>query len=796
MLLKNCDNRLPLLMIYSFGKILLNTRPSNGRISYLKATFLFALLAGCMLSGQNYKPLIDRLEQAAQKKKADNIYIQTSKGIYETGEDLWFKAYILDNQSFKPSFKSKTLHVQLTGETNAEVVWEGKYEIDNGICEGHIYIDEGLDSGEYVLSTFTQHSVFSNDREYHSLRKIKIVQRLDEVGSSNSKRTRKVVAFDLFPEGGRLVSGVNNRIAFKAIDTLGIPVKVTGTVFEDGDRLLDFESEHHGMGSFDMNPKSQKEYHIVINGHSTDTLGRFPKIEEEGIVLRSLGQEDEQLGVHVFASPAFVGKQVFIRLQLRGTAYAMVEARLKKSLHIKIPVAEIPQGIAELTLFDATFKPLAERLVYVQRESRLNIEASLSNDGEARVKDKVTLNIKVTDPDGNPVVGNLGVSIFDQIYQNKNDPKNLMSHYYLSTQLQGKIYDPAYYFDNGNSARPLDLLLMTQGWRRYVWSEHHLSGQDPPRQAVFSDGIKGTILRKRGRQKNSLPFPTVITYNPEFENKIDFVVPDSVGVYGIGPQHLKIGESGYLYVKLTGDSKTQYTNSLKDSGFRRFKQYPFSAAYAISRITEDSSYTSFLANRKNPDLVELDEVEVNSKRKRVYREKYFGQLDSIHRALNTDYVCKYNILNCEFHANDKSNRKPVEGEVYLYMEVWDENTNSWKKGHKDIVGAKVFRNPPLPPYTFRRYTDQELLDLFGIVRIRGYYGIKEFYEPNYDIDDSSFPDYRNTLLWKPNLKTDENGEVEVDFFCSDLNTLFLGEIEGFGGDGLLGTHRFQLLVKR
>ena len=65
------------------------------------------------------------------------------------------------------------------------------------------------------------------------------------------------------------------------------------------------------------------------------------------------------------------------------------------------------------------------------------------------------------------------VSIFDQAYLYLPGHENIMSHSYLSEQIRGDIFNPTYYFDETNADRlyALDLLLMTQGWRRYVWDE-------------------------------------------------------------------------------------------------------------------------------------------------------------------------------------------------------------------------------------------------------------------------------------------------------------------------------------
>ena len=41
----------------------------------------------------------------AQNQPVEQVYLQTDKGIYETGEDLWFKSYVLDRSSLSLSGK-------------------------------------------------------------------------------------------------------------------------------------------------------------------------------------------------------------------------------------------------------------------------------------------------------------------------------------------------------------------------------------------------------------------------------------------------------------------------------------------------------------------------------------------------------------------------------------------------------------------------------------------------------------------------------------------------------------------
>lgn len=74
--------------------------------SKIRYSFLMLIL---VLSGLLYLPLFsqtqnpassidqlaERLNSHAKNHPPEQVYLQTSKGIYESGEDLWFKAYIL-----------------------------------------------------------------------------------------------------------------------------------------------------------------------------------------------------------------------------------------------------------------------------------------------------------------------------------------------------------------------------------------------------------------------------------------------------------------------------------------------------------------------------------------------------------------------------------------------------------------------------------------------------------------------------------------------------------------------------
>lgn len=179
----------------------------------------------------------------------------------------------------------------------------------------------------------------------------------------------------------------------------------------------------------------------------------------------------------------------------------------------------------------------------------------------------------------------------------------------------------------------------------------------------------------------------------------------------------------------------------------------------------------------------IKEVTIKGNKRNVVRGKYLGTLDSLAKLkINHDYVCRYGVLNCPRHdRNEPGTIKPSQGKDYYV--IYNYNTPG-------EYGRII-------TYWYPRYTEEELLKLNNLTRLKAYYGTREFYKPNYDKETNEvlIPDFRNTLLWEPSVITNEKGEATLSFHCSDINTDFVGRIEGVGGEGLLGTGYFKLTVR-
>jgi hypothetical protein len=837
--------------------------------------------------------LAEQLHSLANNAPPELAYIQTSKDIYETGEDLWFKVYLLDAQYLIPSTLSKTLYLQLLNENNKQAVWQEKYKIQNGYANGRVYLETTLPEGDYLLAAYTPNSFFNDTTEFKAIRRIKVKtdmtyrpsisakfdkffyggtdsirillsplseqgdslyaeitatlkqgnKKLEKVQTTSNGEGKSVIAFrpqdtkeglqvainvkykdrieslimpvpgkasaiqfTTFPEGGDLVSGIKSKLAFKAVNINGEPVDIKGILFEDNTPLLEFKSTRTGMGSFGFIPSIDKKYFIRLSEPAIDSTFLLPEINDTGMTLQLVERDKESLSFKVSQSRVLKQEDIYLRVQCRGVVYGMTMAKLRRELRIKVPLSGLPQGIAEVTLFNSSLLPVAERLVYINQDLKLNIAAELSKEIYP-TRGKATLKISVKDEKGQPIVANLGISIFDKLYQNLRDSNNIIIHYYLSTQLKGKIYNPSYYFNNYNKGREeaLDLLILTQGWRKYLWNEMNLGKSEEPQQ-VISDGIHGAVYYPHRHIKVPKRQVFVMAFSPN-RDSLNFLIPaDSAGGFYVSADLLKRWETDYIYLKPLGPPGSQFTMHILDPlalpefilGIKLTD--PFDIINSIIKNHEFRyPLSGLMRDYENPSdsyvagngLIKIKEVTIKGRKQNIIRGKYLGILDSM--ASKDDYVCVYGVLNCPRHPSDEPSpilfepngygeKKPIPGKEYYV--IYNYNTPV------EHVRTIVYRQ--------NRYSEEDLLKINNLARVRAYYGVREFYKPDYDkeTEDSIIPDFRNTLLWEPSVITDEKGEANLSFFCSDINTDFIGRIEGVSGEGLLGTEYFKFTVRK
>lgn len=726
-----------------------------------------AIILSVFLNIQMYAqiPFIEDYHKKVESYPRTQVYLQISKGLYEAGEEIWFKAYVMDSHSLTPTSQDTTLYVELLKADDKSVMMQDRLFIVGGFAAGNFILPASFLPGEYVLAAYTTHSFRQNEPEFKAYRNISVRDPQITVVRKNSNNFPKDVKIDFFPEGGYLVSGLGNSVAFKAVDTSGYPVEVSGVLYGGTDSLLSFNSAHLGMGKLEFIPEKGKRYFTKLNGLSEEYI--LPEALDSGVILKKTRPDNTFTAIK---SKDLNLDKVIIIGQMRGQVFTAYSGGFKNdSLVFRIPPNKFPVGLAEITLLTEDGTPLAERLVFVNQDKNLAVQVSISKD-TSQVKEKVILDILTKDSEGSPAVAHLGLSVYDVFYEHKYAKPNILSYNHLSAQIKGNIVNPEYYFDtqNENRKEALDLLLMTQGWRRYVWGMREMKLLPEP-VIILPNYQTGKVTVRK-----DMPGSMIVV---DYEGKPDLsdpIVIEKDGRFILSPYNMMKGDT---YIKLVGqeDDFSRYKVQLEDS---------FKPIGILRKGKKFSENTYFVIDEK-PVVMSafygakaLKELVIKGRGK-DYNNRYMAKLDSMARSVKvvsgTDYVCRYGILNCPNHSYGDP---PIEGKMYT---VLNGNTRSVV-----VYGTSA-----------SRYSEEDLMRMHGMRKISGYQRYREFYQPDYEAvpEEKKFPDLRSTLVWNPEIITNQEGKARVEFYTSDITGKFKGVLEGLDGYGRMGVQTFHFFVK-
>jgi hypothetical protein len=286
------------------------------------------------------------------------------------------------------------------------------------------------------------------------------------------------VQVSLFPEGGDLVTGLPSRVYLSARDPQNEPVEVQGQVFDDrGTLVSDFKSVWGGMARFGFTPQKDRSYSVKLTkprGASAGKTFPLPAAKPQGCTLQTVDDytsAESEVKVKVQCTQA---EDVLATAVLREKLVAKTAAKATPgaAATLALPVPKDAVGALRVTLFDRSERPLAERLVYrgLGAEMHVSVKADRASYSP---RDKVTLTVETKDASGKPVAADVALAVVDDTVLKYADDKEgqILSQLYLLPEMPGQsIHEPNFYFSRDRRApEAMDLLLGTQGYRRFVW---------------------------------------------------------------------------------------------------------------------------------------------------------------------------------------------------------------------------------------------------------------------------------------------------------------------------------------
>lgn len=280
----------------------------------------------------------------------------------------------------------------------------------------------------------------------------------------------------LYPEGGDLVAGLASRVYFEARTPARKPADLMGRVVEvdTGRVVARARSEHEGRGRFELTPQAGVRYALIIDAPS-GIQKRFPlpEVKPRGAVIRS--RED--------VVPA--SRLVQLAVGLSGVGRATVTLSQREVRVASAVIGDVQGGAVTLdpgeadgvlvaTVWDHDGRPLAERLVFRQPSKEVTVE--LKADRERYVPGgPVRLTARTTRA-GQPVSALVMLTVTDDAVlelQEKRDQVPQLPVMVLLEPEVKELADAQLYLDakNPKSKLAVDLLLGTQGWRRFALTD-------------------------------------------------------------------------------------------------------------------------------------------------------------------------------------------------------------------------------------------------------------------------------------------------------------------------------------
>jgi len=495
------------------------------------------------------------LSQNDSTKIIEKVYLHVDRESYYPGDDIWFKAYLIDASDGLLSSNSINLHIELISP-DSKIIDSRVLKLENGLCNGDFKLAAKLQSGRYRLRAYTNYMRNFGDQLFFN-KDITIINSSDAVKafseSSNYNRNKLDISF--FPEGGSLIENVSSTMAFKAVDYNGFGYDVTGEIYSSaGEKVTEFKSAHKGMGSFSITPVTGLSYFAIIKSQSGDSMKyEIPKSFPKGVVLNISSNQAGQLSL-IFKTnpetfPLVTANDLSVTVSVRNVALKTYSFRMKSlNSFLNIPTQDLPDGIIMLTLSGADNIPLCERMVYNQNKDEVKVKVE-SNKTEYNQRDSISVKVSLLVNSTIPQDAFLSLSATDNIftYDSSLFPSNISSWFLLESDIRGPVEEPSYYFDPSNPDRlkDLDLLLLTQGWRDFEWKYKTMIF--PPENGFTISGR----VRKKFTDKALINSMVNIAIFKSGKPLIGIVPVDSAGKFSL--KGVDLSGNGKIVASVTGE---------------------------------------------------------------------------------------------------------------------------------------------------------------------------------------------------------------------------------------------------
>jgi hypothetical protein len=810
----------------------------------MKKPFLIVFITACMQlplyaqingntqnipkNNEGIKDVVTRLQTLSSDRVIEKAYLHFDKSYYDPGDTIYFKAYVTAGERHELSKISGVLHVDLISKGDSVIMQSLILQLTNGQAWGDFALPAYIPKGNYRVRAYTQWMQNSGSKYFFD-KNIPVTGRSISKMTGAVKTTDKKIDVQFFPEGGSFVNAVPCKMAFKALGSDGLGVNIKGVIVDNLNKeVTKFASTHLGMGQFFITAEDGKSYKAKISypDGSISTID-LPKADVKGMALAVNNDKPGKLSIDINANKPYYlenkNKEINIVIYASGTVKTVKTVLDNQVIGLDLPINDFKTGIVQVTVFSQAGVPLNERLAFVQNTDILNLAINAKPTYAANEKAGVTLNVK--GGDDKPSAGYFSVAVTDdnKLQIDDNAERSILSDLLLSTEVKGYIEQPNYYFSaaNTDAKANLDLLMLTQGYRRFVWNEL-LNEPAPAITYNPENGLKvsGVMTTKDGK--------------PVANEKLSLLLASN----GQSLTAMTNAEGKFVFRDLGFTDKTKFLLKTENSSLKNKTKITLDKTYNSLPVTVSmhpvSKVDNLPANTKpevtnNVKIRQMKQGDVKAKDKNVYRTvSYAG-------SGNADQVINYKDFKHATKLSDilsglvrgvtfdkgvpylKSNMVVgssgtgmlpmlivVDGAIGIssvdnYNPADIERVEVLKGANASIYGlgaggGVMILTSRLGGDDLESNISVEMTPGLLSIMPQGFYKARNFYTPRYDVAAAS-NNYTGTVLWKPNLTTDKDGNATFDIMNASKPGNYRMVIEGIDSNGNLGRSVYKYKVQ-
>jgi hypothetical protein len=761
----------------------------------------------------------------SEQSPVEKMHIHFDKSVYNKEETIWYKIYLLSGDAL--SLISKNVYVEWY-DTTGKILKQTVAPLFQSSAKGSFELPSDY-TGNFIRVRAYTRWMLNDDPAF--------LYERDIVINSNTLPVKKPVVIprtrvDLFPEGGFLVQGIASRLAFKAVNQFGNPVMIKGVLVNSKGKAIDtIRVQHDGMGSLTINPQAGETYKV----NWTDESGRTGSTPVEAIkpngAVMSVGTTNEKATVRVertadaadnfkqFNLLVHMNQQLFFKVQLKG-ADKLVQ-------QVAIPIEEMPTGVLQFSLFSSDWIPVAERVVFINNHTHeFNVKINPQQVSLAK-RGKNVIDIQVSDT----AFANMSIAITDAAVP-VHEMNTIFSDMLLSGEVKGKIYNPGYYLksDADTVAAHLDLVMLTNGWRRFDWDKIKAGALPVLKYPVETDlmVLRGNVLGIKAISTASPLFLNAVITGKDSSKRFVMIPVNKDGSFE--DKNVFFYDTSRVYYNFNGANKfTDAAQVQFDNGLLRYS--PRTITYgtrdpltvytdSLSRARLNYFLTQQELLKKSMAATTLQEVIVKTTAKKdgtiqQMEKKYTSGMFTGGDGYNFDLTAD------PFASSARDVLTYLQGKVAgltitgygpqasvswrggmpaLFLNEMQSDLTTLQNVHvAEIAYVKVLRPPffgamgggangAIAIYTRKggdtRTSSADSKGMENTV-LGGYSRFKEFYNPSYEkVEESLEADVRTTLYWNAFILTNQkNPRHRVQFYNNDFSKQLRIVLEGVNSEG-------------